>query len=156
MDMLSKYINMYNIQGVKITRTGEDGWYQLLMLPMIDGSRVFSFKIRISKCQSQAIMIGIVDKGRREEQTSYSTEYAACYNGYNGHKHPGGIKEGNGFKEGDMVETVVHLRNNTVQWKVNGVLQATKAAPKLGKEYVPYVTIGTVGDSVEWLGCGYA
>ena len=53
------------------------------------------------------------------------------------------------------METVVNLKENKIQWKVNGTLQATGIAPKKGDQYVPYIEIDNKGDSIEWLGCHY-
>ena len=62
------------------------------------------------------------------------------------------MKEGSGFKQDDTGEIVVSLKDKTVQWRVNGALQASHHAPEKGTSFVPYVGIGGEGDSVEFLG----
>ena len=53
----SRYINYFRVKGAKITKTdGGYYWHQLLMLPVIDGKRTFSFKLRITKTQHSNIM----------------------------------------------------------------------------------------------------
>lgn len=48
-----------------------------------------------------------------------------CYYGYNGFKYPDGPYEGDGFKEGDVVEVEVNRSNNTIKYFANGILKAT-------------------------------
>lgn len=38
--------------------------------------------------------------------------------------YPSGMKEGKGFLEGDIVETVVNLFERTIEWYVNGQKEA--------------------------------
>ena len=43
------------------------------------------------------------------------------------------MKEGAGFKVGDTVETVVNLEQGKIDWKVNGVEQASMVSEYLEK-----------------------
>lgn len=71
-------------------------------------------------------MIGIVDSPKQiNQQSSYESSNAVCYHGFKDIKWPSNVKQGNGFKEGETVETAVHLANKTVKWTVNGQVRAT-------------------------------
>ena len=63
-------------------------------------------------------MIGIIEKDQIANESSFDKEESTTYYG-DGRKFPGGIKEGSGFEDGDVVETIVKLSKGTIQWKVN-------------------------------------
>ena len=77
-------------------------------------------------------MIGITDKNFiSSHNTTYSMflhnkdEIAvACYHGFSHQIFPSRAKQGAGFKEGDVVETIVNLSKGTVEWKVNNKTEA--------------------------------
>ena len=81
--------------------------------------------MKIVKTTLGCIMIGVIEKDQIANKESFTKEESTNYNGYNGCKYPGGIKEGSGFTTGDIVETIVRLSEGSVQWKVNGQVQAT-------------------------------
>lgn len=65
-----------------------------------------------------------------------------CYYGYNGFKYPDGPYEGDGFKEGDVVEVQVSRSNNTVKYFANGILKATHQHQMLGdidRVFTPFI-----------------
>ena len=90
-DSQSAHIGQFTISGTTITKTSGDGsWHQVLMVPMIDGARTFTFTLRILKTTNRNIMTGIVATKCRGQQHSHNTEYAAAYSA-NGWKYPGNI-----------------------------------------------------------------
>ena len=76
-------------------------------------------------------MIGIVNRERIGERKSYDSGQAIAYYGVDGSKWPKNAKEGSGFKEGDVIETVVDLQSGIVSWKVNDAIEATILEPLL-------------------------
>ena len=77
-----------------------------------------------------------------------------CYQGSNGWKYPVGGHEGDGFKQGDVVEVDVSRYTNTVKYTINGVLKATHTHNMLADSsriLMPYVEMRSFSDSVEWL-----
>ncbi len=62
---------------------------------------------------------------QKNERTSYESGNAYAYNGCGGIIYPSGMKEGKGFLEGDIVETVVNLFERTIEWYVNGQKEAS-------------------------------
>ncbi len=72
------------------------------------------------------MIIGVVDEPKqRNQRYSRNSNNAVCYNGYDGIKYPSFVKEGNGFSEGETVETTVDLAKKTVRWSVAGTTRAT-------------------------------
>ncbi len=62
---------------------------------------IFTFKIKIIKTIIKGIMIGVVDElKQRNQRSSYNSNNAVCYYGYDGSKYPSGGNEGNGFSQG--------------------------------------------------------
>lgn len=92
---------------------------------------------------NRQILIGIVDYAKQKDQRrSYNSGNAMCYYGYNGHMHPSGGGEGDGFRQGDVVEVDVSRSTNTVKYLVNGVIQAKHSHQILGdntRVFMPYV-----------------
>ena len=77
-----------------------------------------------------------------------------CYYGAVGGKYPSGGFEGNGFKEGDVVEVNVNRPNNTLKYIINGILKATDTNNMLNdssRMFMPYVEMYNINDTVEWL-----
>ena len=127
------------------------------MKHVIDRARIFSFKFKIVKCPSDCILIGLVDKKRKGDKTSYETEHAIAYFS-SGFIYPEKKKMGKGFTQGNVVETIVDLNCGTVQWKVNDILQATAYQHNLSeeeKEFVPYFEMFYVGETIEWISGSY-
>lgn len=77
-----------------------------------------------------------------------------CYYGSGGSKYPSGGSEGNGFKQGDIVEVDVIRANSTIKYTINGVLKATDTNNMLAdnsRVFMPYVEMHNTNDTVEWL-----
>lgn len=77
-----------------------------------------------------------------------------CYYGCSGYKYPSCGVEGDGFKQGDVVEVDVNRTTSTIKYIVNGVLKATDAHGMLNdssRVFMPYVEIYNTNDAVEWL-----
>ena len=74
----------------------------------------------------------------------------AAYVGWNGYKYPGESKEGNGFKQGDTIETCVDLKRGTTEWRVNKKYQASviNYYLKNAEVVVPYLEMAHEGDIV--------
>ena len=75
-------------------------------------------------------MIGIIEKDKIGNQYTWNVDESTNYYG-TGAKYPGNIQEGNGFDKGDIVETIVRLSEGSIQWKVNGGMQAMTMKPRL-------------------------
>ena len=127
--MQTNNINFFEVKGQTITKVKANTRHQLLMLPVIDAERTFSFKIRIVKT-GRYILIGILEKDQIANQYSRDKEESTTYSG-DGYKYPGHIKEGSGFTAGDVVETTVRLSEGSIQWRVNGQIQVTTIKPRL-------------------------
>ena len=77
-----------------------------------------------------------------------------CYYGYDGGKLPSEGIEGDGFKQGDVVEVDVNRSTSTIKYIINGVLKATHTDNMLSdssRVFMPYVEMGNTNDAVEWL-----
>ena len=76
------------------------------------------------------------------------------YYGAGGSKYPGGVNEGNGFKQGDIVEVDVNRSTNTIKYLINGILKATQSNNMLAdstRVFMPFVDLFNTNDTVEWL-----
>ena len=149
----SPYITRFKFIQNKILKiSNDDCWDQLLMDVEVARGRLFAFKISIIKSKNNRILVGIAEKqARKNEQHSYLVKQAAAYSGRSGKKSPGDVQEGAGFKVGDTVETVVNLDQGKIDWKVNGILQASMVSKYLQKAVgvvVPYITMHHTGDIV--------
>lgn len=85
--------------------------------------------------------------------SSCNSGNAMCYSGQ-GLKYPEGIKEGNGFYGGEVVEVDVDRVNCIVYYSVKGIMRASQRNNILGdanRIFVPYVEMYTTGDSVAWV-----
>lgn len=124
------------------------------MLPLIDSQNIFSFTIRIIRTLDAFILIGVIDSSRKNDKKSVMMASAADYEGITGRIYPEWVQQGYGFKQGDIVETVVDLGRKKIKWIVNGYLQAVSKGPTTeGPTFVPYIEMYDNEDSVEWLGC---
>lgn len=98
-------------------------------------------------------MLGVLDYAKQKDQRlSYSSGNAMCYYGYNGYKYPGGGSEGEGFKQGDIVEADVNRANNTIKYSVNETLRATQTNQILGDSsriFMPFIDMYRNNDIVE-------
>lgn len=68
--------------------------------------------------------------------------------------HSDGAQEGDGFKQGDVVEVDVNRAISTVKYSVNGVLKATHSNQKLAdaaRVFVPFIELYHQNDAVEWV-----
>ena len=76
-----------------------------------------------------------------------------CYYGCDGRKFPEQGYEGDGFKEGDIVEVVVDRSIRTVRYSVNGVQKATQTNEMLNSSsiFMPFVEMFYANSSVEWM-----
>ena len=102
-DRDSKFIKDYLIAGNTIILQ-KQSWFQLLLWHTIDRYRIFSFKFKIAKTTSSDIMIGVIDKRRMKEKSSYSTEHALAYYGRPVNNiWPDRETQGTGFHQGDIV-----------------------------------------------------
>lgn len=101
------------------------------------------------------MMIGIMDYNKQKnERDSYSSGNSLCYSGYDGRKYPEEEVEGDGFKQGDIVEVEVNIPACTVKYLVNGILKATQSNNILSDNsrlFMPYVEMGNTNDMVEWV-----
>ena len=121
------------------------------MKPIIDLEGTVSFKFKICKTTESSILIGIVDKSMIKETSSYNSGKAVCYYGSGGYKFPGRTKEGKGFVQGDIVETVINLSEGIVQWKVNNHEVGSYGEHFLRNprsEFVPYIEMASKGDTI--------
>lgn len=99
-------------------------------------------------------MIGVVDYEKQSEaRSSFSSGNAMCYYGFKGCKWPEKAYEGDGFRQGDVVEVNVDRRFLTIKYLVNGFLKATQSNQKLAdvtRIFVPYAELFCANDAVEW------
>ena len=100
-------------------------------------------------------MAGVVDYAKQKDlRDSRNSGNAMCYYGYNGYRYPSGGNEGDGFKQGDIVEVDVNRSTSTVKYLVNGILKATQTNNMLAdssRVFMPYIEMYNTGDTVEWL-----
>ena len=78
-------------------------------------------------------------------------DHLVMYVGFSGQKMPEKVKEGDGFKTGDIVETIVDLREGKVEWRVNGAYQASTVNEDLRTQeaiIAPCLEMRNVGDIV--------
>ena len=116
----------FKVDGVKIQYIGPNGWTHFILNDPIQANQNCKIKIKILQTHNKEIMLGVLDYAKQKDQRlSYSSGNAMCYYGYNGYKYPGGGSEGEGFKQGDIVEADVNRANNTIKYSVNGTLRAT-------------------------------
>ena len=63
-------------------------------------------------------------------------------------------KEGKGFDQGDFVRVRTDLQKGTIQWEVNGEMEASKLMCELKDkkiQWVPFVEMKFIGDQIEWV-----
>ena len=100
-------------------------------------------------------MIGVVDSERQKDHRySYNSKNATCYYGNNGKKFPNTECEGDGFKQGDVVEVDINRATSTIKYSVNGAVKATHAHEMLAdnsRVFMPYVEMANANDAVEWV-----
>lgn len=111
------------------------------------------FKLKITHKSDGIIGIGIIDSKQKYARHSWNSVNAMCYSS-NGYKYPGGVKEGDGFKKGDVVELEVDRSANTIKYFVNNSHIATQTNKILGdncRVFMPYVDLYAINDAVEWL-----
>lgn len=71
-------------------------------------------------------MIGIIDHAKqKDKRSSFSSGNAMCYFGWKGSKWPENVVEGDGFKQGDVVEVEVDRIGKVIKYSVNSTLKAT-------------------------------
>ncbi len=69
---------------------------------------------------------GVVDHAKQKNSKySYSSGNSMCYYSIYAQKNPGGGTEGDGFKQGDIVEVNLNRATSTVKYIVNGIIKAT-------------------------------
>ena len=68
-DRESAFFNKFTITGATITRQSEDGYSTLLMMPIIEAARTFSFSFKILKREGEwAMHIGIMSRCQIKEE----------------------------------------------------------------------------------------
>ena len=103
------------------------------------------------------MLIGVVDYAKQKDQRySYGSSSGnyMCYYGYNGYKYPESAQEGDGFKEGDVVEVEVNRATSTVKYSVNGTPKATHSNNILAdntRVFHPFFEVYQQNEAVEWL-----
>ena len=141
--------------GLNVRYIDANAWTHYIFNKPIGPNESAKFKLRVTKTQSRHIMIGVVDYAKQKDQrNSYGTGNALCYYGINGQKYPEGAQEGDGFKEGDVVEVEVNRANSTVKYSVNGTPKATHSNNILAdntRVFHPFVDMYNQNDAVEWL-----
>ena len=105
--------------------------------------------------QNNYILVGVVDYAKQNDQRkSFNSGNAMCYYGHNGGKYPSEGIEGDGFKQGDVVEVDVDRASSTIKYIINGALKATQKNNMLedsSRVFMPYVEMWNTNDMVEWL-----
>ncbi len=100
------------------------------------------------------IGIGVVDYAKQKDQRfSHVSGNAMCYFS-NGQQYPEFIKEGDGFKQGDIVSVEVDRSAKTVKYFINNIHKVTQKNEILGdinRVFMPFVEMIWKSDSVEWL-----
>ena len=100
-------------------------------------------------------MIGIVDYAKQKDlRSSYNSGNAMCYYGHSYRKYPESVNEGDGFKQGDLVEVEVNRASNSVKYFINGALKAQHTNQILADSsriFMPYVDLYHTNDTVEWV-----
>lgn len=94
-----------------------------------------------------------MDERQLGSRNSYNSNNAICYYS-GGEKYPSGMFEGQGFDEGNIVETSVDLVNRVVKWTVKGVVRASYGHDVLGEPgrvWRPFVEVYYQDDVVEWV-----
>ena len=123
--------------------SGMEGWNQILFLVQVPPRQSLKAKIRIIKTEKKNVIFGVVDSlARRHERSFYNPIYSATYSGWNATTWPDQKKEGNGFKEGDIVEVIADRQIGKVEWKDNGASQASMVSDYIKGQVgsiVPYV-----------------
>lgn len=74
-----------------------------------------------------------------------------CYYGDDCKKYPQKMKEGEGFKQDDIVEVEVNRFTKTVRYTVNGIVQASQKNEMLGdntRVFMAFVELHDTNDSV--------
>ena len=154
MTLPQAYNHEFKVDGLKVEFIGNSWTHYIFNYP-INPNQTASFKIRVTKTQYRHIMIGILDYSTQKSQrTSYKSNAALCYNGSNGYKYPLVGNEGDGFKQGDVVEVQVNRSTSTVIYLVNGVQKASHSNNMLAESlriFMPFVEMCSGGDFVEWV-----
>lgn len=100
-------------------------------------------------------MIGVTDYAKQKDQRkSWNSGNAMCYYGYDGSKTTSDIKEGEGFRQGDVVEVDINRTASTIKYSVNGTVKATDTHEMLAdinRVFMPFVEMYNTNDTVEWL-----
>ena len=109
----------------RITKVKGEGFFHQILTGFEAKDR-FSFKVKIIETKNRAIIVGIaciscvriIDK----KDISLNSDHIAAYG--NGYKWPKGEgKYDNGFRKGDIVETIVDLDKGEIKWRVNDTQQ---------------------------------
>ena len=132
-------------------------WWHYIFNKPINPNETATFKLKIVRSLSKNMSIGITDYARQKDSRSscyQGTGNCICYYGDYGRKSPENIFQGDGFRQGDVLEVVVNRSSSTVSYIVNGTLQATHTNQILAdpsRIFFPFVEMICQNDAVEWL-----
>ena len=85
---------------------------------------------------------------QKEARSSYELGNAMCYFS-RGFKYPDQYKDGDGFKEGDVVGVSVNRAACTVKYSINGVFKVSQKNQMLAdpnRVFVPYLQMSDTND----------
>ena len=151
------YSHYFKVEGLKVQFVNSGNWTQYIFNNPIYLNQSLVFKLKITQAKHGYMVVGVVDYTRqKDERYSYASGNGnyLCYRADSGFKFPQSVQEGEGFKQGDVLEVEVNRTTNTVTYSVNGKLQAMQTNEMLkdaGRVFMPFFEVYHQNDAVEWL-----